>query len=372
MTKLCIGLMSGTSLDGLDAVLVDFSNTIPQVIESLSRPYPDELRRRILKLCTPGEDEIDQMGRLDAELGAWAAESVNQLLLQADTSYDEILAIGSHGQTIRHRPSPPFGFTLQIGDPNQIAYHTGITTIADFRRLDMAAGGQGAPLVPAFHQAIFHSAEEDRVIMNIGGIANITHIPRDGQSTIGFDTGPGNVLMDAWMQAYYQQPYDKNGNIARSGQIQQDLLETLLDDAFFETPPPKSTGREHFNMGWLGARIHKTMSARDVMATLCELTAISSSDAIKRYASGSKSCFLCGGGAQNSFLVERLKHHLEEARVSTTDELGLNSAWVEATAFAWLAYRRMNQLSGNLPPVTGAEQSVLLGSIYQARSASGT
>lgn len=367
MNQLYIGLMSGTSLDGLDAVLVDFSNPIPKVLQSLSQDYPQALKKRVLKLCTPGDNEIDIMGDVDVELGQWFAQAVEKLLENAQVSSNNVVAIGSHGQTIRHRPDNKHRFSLQIGDPNTLAYLTGISTIADFRRLDIAAGGQGAPLVPAFHHAVFGSEQEDRVILNIGGIANITYLPAGSDSVTGFDTGPGNVLMDAWMQSYYDKGYDANGDIARSGEVQTELLNNLLSDPFFQLPPPKSTGREHFNMDWLNHHIHKTMAARDTLATLCEFTAISASEAIKTHGKTAETCFVCGGGARNVYLMERIQHHLGNIKVSTTDELGLASDWVEAAAFAWLAYRRINQLPGNLPAVTGAKEPVLLGSIYSSK-----
>lgn len=366
MEKLYIGLMSGTSLDGLDAVLVDCSSSIPRVIETHSRHYPDELRKRILKVCTPGDDNIDNVAHLDIELGQWFAEGILELLIKSGKKPEEIIAIGSHGQTIRHRPEGPHCFSLQIADPNTIAYKTGITTVADFRRMDMAAGGQGAPLVPAFHKAIFGSDTEDRVILNIGGISNITLLPTQGE-VIGFDTGPGNVLMDAWMQSYYDRAYDADGEVARSGQIQEQLLHNLLEDEYLELAPPKSTGREHFNMEWLTPRLHKTMAARDVMATLTEYTATTIAIGINRFAGSARRCYLCGGGARNSYLMERIRSHLIDVDVMTTDELGLSSGWVEATAFAWLAKCRIEGMSGNLPAVTGAQEPVLLGGVYQPR-----
>jgi anhydro-N-acetylmuramic acid kinase len=365
MSQLYIGLMSGTSLDGVDAVLADFSQPIPKVLATFDTPYPATLRKKVLSLCSPGSDEIDAMGELDIELGHWFADTVIQLLQQAGKKNQDIIAIGSHGQTIRHRPELPHPFSLQIGDPNTIAYDTGITTIGDFRRLDIAAGGQGAPLVPAFHQAVFSDKHEDRVILNIGGIANITRLACNGDAVIGFDTGPGNVLIDSWMQAYYEKPYDADGEKARSGEIQTDLLEYMLSDPFFQIPPPKSTGREHFNIKWINERMHKTMSARDILTTLVELTAITSADAIKNHSPQTQTCFVCGGGAKNAYLMERIRSHLPGIRVSTTDEIGLASDWVEATAFAWLAYRRINKLPGNLPAVTGAQAPVLLGAIYE-------
>ena len=260
MSQLYIGLMSGTSLDGLDAALVDFSQDPPKLVDTYSSPYPDSLKKRVLRLCTPSNNEIDTLGEVDVELGIWFAECVNKLLQQSKRRNTDIVAVGSHGQTIRHRPDAKHPFSLQIGDPNTIAFRTGISTVADFRRFDIAAGGQGAPLVPAFHQAIFSSSTEERIILNIGGIANITHLPKTHKQITGFDTGPGNVLMDAWMQEYYDEGYDENGEIARSGEIQEDLLENLLSDPFFQQPPPKSTGREHFNMQWLGEHLHKTMA----------------------------------------------------------------------------------------------------------------
>lgn len=362
---LYIGLMSGTSADAIDAALVTFTPT-PRLVAHHSTPLSPHIREQIHALAQPGDNEIDRMGALDITLGNLFAQTCLELLEQTGLSADAITAIGSHGQTIRHRPpgSCEGCFTLQIGDPNSIAELCGITTVADFRRRDMAAGGQGAPLVPAFHRAVFHSTEEDRVIVNIGGMANITWLPRDGR-TLGFDTGPGNVLMDSWIQEHRGCPYDKDGQWALSGQICPALLSALLAHPFFSLAAPKSTGREAFNRQWLHGYLSKRLlPAEDVQATLLELTAITLCDAINALSQTSKSVFVCGGGAYNTALLQRLQQLLPGDKVATTAELGADPQWIEAMAFAWLAQQTLNRRPGNLRDVTGAAKKVILGGIY--------
>jgi len=367
-----IGLMSGTSLDAIDAVLVNFSSGTATITETLSHPIPESLHSDLLALCQPGDNEIERMGHTDTQLGILFAEAVKQLLNKANIAATEVNAIGSHGQTIRHAPEggPNGGspFTLQIGDANQIAEHTGITTVADFRRRDMAAGGQGAPLVPAFHAASFQSSDYARVILNIGGIANITILPSDPDSVIsGFDTGPGNGLMDAWIQKNKQQHFDQDGQWASSGNVNEKLLKHLLSNDYFSKSPPKSTGRELFNLGWLEQQlssVDEKISVEDVQATLCELSTISITDAIKQHSPETDEVIGCGGGTHNSFLMKRLSERLKPIEVKTTDELGLPAGWVEATAFAWLAKETLAHRAGNMPGVTGASHPVVLGGIY--------
>jgi anhydro-N-acetylmuramic acid kinase len=375
-----IGLMSGTSLDAIDAVLVNFSSGTATITETLSHPIPESLRSDLLALCQPDDNEIERLGHADTQLGILFAEAVNQLLKKTNIAATEVHAIGSHGQTIRHCPegnglegtnlegkSP---FTLQIGDANQIAEHTGITTVADFRRRDMAAGGQGAPLVPAFHAASFQSSDYARVILNIGGIANITILPSDPDSVIsGFDTGPGNGLMDAWIQKNKQQHFDQDGQWASSGKVDEKLLTQLLSNDYFTKAPPKSTGRELFNLSWLEqqlSNVNEKLSEEDVQATLCEFTVVSIANAIKKHSSEADEVIGCGGGTRNSFLMKRLSEHLKPIEVKTTDELGLPAEWVEATAFAWLAKETLANRPGNVPGVTGARHPVVLGGIYPA------
>jgi anhydro-N-acetylmuramic acid kinase len=309
------------------------------------------------------------MGALDAELGKAFADCCQQLLINAYLTPQDIIAIGSHGQTIRHRPpgSPQGNFTLQIGDPNLIAELTGITTVADFRRRDMAAGGQGAPLVPAFHHAMFQSADKDRAIVNIGGMANITWLPQT-RLTCGFDTGPGNVLMDHWIQQHLGKPYDKDGSWAATGRVLPDLLGHLLAETFFKLPPPKSTGRELFNYHWLDeklAAISNIFRPEDVQASLLELTAVSISQSIAQLSDRPKEIIICGGGAYNTGLMKRLEI-LSGNPVFNSAQLGVDPQWVEAMAFAWLAYQTINHRTGNLCAVTGAKRDVILGGIYSA------
>ncbi len=370
MADYFIGLMSGTSLDGIDAVLVDFADTPPRLVATHSHPLPDTLRQQLAALCQPGTDEIERMSQADAALGELLAEAAQRLLERADMPAADIRAIGSHGQTIRHRPAA--GFSLQIGDANRIAQRTGITTVADFRRRDMAAGGQGAPLVPAFHAALFRSPDITRVVLNLGGMANITLLPAAATQPVrGFDTGPGNVLMDLWAQQHLGQPLDKDGAWAASGSVDEALLARCLSDGYFHQPPPKSTGREHFNADWLSARLAESKhspSAADVQATLCELTAVSVAGAIRQSGLDAAELLVCGGGAHNAQLLSRLRAHLDPMDVIPSDERGLAADWVEAVAFAWLARETLAGRPGNLPAVTGAGEAVVLGSIYPGRS----
>ena len=366
MPELFIGLMSGTSLDGMDAALVDFSDQRPRLLHALTQPHPPALRQRLAALCRPGEDEIERLGEADGELAQLAAAAVKRLLATCGVAAADVRAIGSHGQTIRHRPA--LGFTLQIGDPARIAQLTGITTVADFRRRDMAAGGQGAPLVPAFHAAVFRHPDHDRVVLNLGGMANITHLPAAADGPVsGFDTGPGNILLDLWMQRHQASLYDRDGAWAAGGKVLDDLLERFLADAYFRQPPPKSTGREHFNESWIEGQIgHREYSPQDVQATLCELTARSITDAITRHAAKAAEVLVCGGGAHNRHLMLRLGSLLAPIAVRDTASAGLAADWVEAGAFAWLARETLAGRPGNLPTVTGAREAVVLGGIYPA------
>lgn len=365
-----IGLMSGTSIDCIDAVLVQLEADAIRVAHHSEHPIPADVRSDILALCQPGDDHLDRLGHCDRALGELFAEAVKQLLSASNVAASQVLAIGSHGQTVRHRPphtNEQLPFTLQIGDPNVIATRTGITTIADFRRRDMALGGQGAPLVPAFHNAAFSDSSNNRAVLNLGGIANITWLPTTGDAT-GFDTGPANLLMDAWCHRHLSQPYDDNGDWAASGTVQLELLKQLLAHPFLAKPAPKSTGREEFNLEWLDrvlAKLGTPLNAADVQATLLEFTARSAADAIKAQGEAA-AVYLCGGGAYNGQLKKRLAALLPNSEVLTTDELGVPPKLVEATAFAWLAKRTLEQLPGNLPAVTGASQEAILGGIYLA------
>lgn len=371
MSELYIGLMSGTSLDGIDAALVDFAEEKIRLVDFLYTPFPDDLRQRISTISQPNQPILlKDYGQLDSELGICFANAVTELLKQSNCTNRQIIAIGSHGQTIYHEPNHSHGFSLQIGDPNRIAHLTGITTIADFRRRDIAAQGQGAPLVPAFHQAVFADKHCPRVIVNIGGIANITIL--NGQSVQGFDTGPGNTLMDLWHQRHHHQSYDLNGNWAASGKIDKPLLRALLSDAYFLLPPPKSTGKEYFSLPWLDRMLKgfNDLKAEDIQATLCALTAQSIADAINKYAPSTQQMYVCGGGVYNAKLMTLLEQRFAVPVMSTT-ALGIDPDGVEAIAFAWLARQTYEGLTGNLCSVTGAETPVILGGIYAGNSSLG-
>lgn len=368
MSNLFIGLMSGTSADGIDAALVDFSGPRPRLIASHYTPYDLKLRKQILDLCHPGNNEIERLGELDIMLADVFADAVSTLLKESGINANKITAIGSHGQTIRHAPHQTHRFTMQIGDPNTIAAKTNITTVADFRRKDIALGGQGAPLVPAFHRSLFHSETTNRAIVNIGGIANITLLSKDANDhIIGFDTGPGNALMDYWIHTHQEATHDQNGAWAAEGKVNDALLNQMLADAYFKLAAPKSTGREYFNAQWLQQQLEsfsEKITPIDVQATLTELTATSIANAVKQHLKNGE-IYICGGGAHNAHLISRIKTHTSPAFiVKTTEVLGVHPDWVEAIAFAWLAQQTINKKSGNLPSVTGAWRSAILGGIY--------
>jgi anhydro-N-acetylmuramic acid kinase len=371
MADYYIGLISGTSMDGVDAALLDGRLEPPRGVHYLHHPYPGALRERLLNLA---EDRttfsLDDYGRLDSELGVQFARAALDLLQEARLPATQVRAIGSHGQTVRHRPRGPNPFSLQIGDPNRIAALTGITTVADFRRRDLALGGEGAPLVPAFHNACLRAAHEDRVVLNLGGIANITVLPADaGAPVTGFDTGPANVLLDAWCQQHRQQDYDAGGAWAAAGTPQPALLEQLLQHDYLARPAPKSTGREEFSLAWLEtqlARLGTEPAPVDVQATLAQYSARTVADAIRRHAPATRKVLVCGGGAHNADLLRRLQALLPDVRVETTDVLGLDPDQVEALAFAWLARQTLEGRPGNLPAVTGARAPAVLGGIYPA------
>ncbi|TBW49658.1 anhydro-N-acetylmuramic acid kinase [Marinobacter halodurans] len=361
-----IGLMSGTSMDGIDAVLASFPGNCVEIHGTFSLPYSDTLRQRLTRACQ-NQSTPDEVGELDHELGVLFGDAAKGVIEATDLPRSVIAAIGSHGQTIRHQPSGKMPFTMQIGDPNLIAEATGITTVADFRRRDLAAGGQGAPLVPAFHRAFFGDDRANRCIVNIGGIANITWLPHaQPDQALGFDTGPGNALIDAWCLKQTGRPYDDNGHWASTGEINQALLSDMLSDAYFQRPAPKSTGKERFNLSWIETVIarHTGVPANDVQCTLVELTVRSL--AMQLPQTRDVTFYVCGGGARNRFLMDRLRTALPEAAVETTAELGVDPQWVEGVAFAWLAKRTLEQQSGNLPAVTGARGKRILGAIYQA------
>lgn len=369
-----IGLMSGTSMDAVDAALVEFSGSRVLLKACHSLPLPAGLRNQLLKASHDDATTISRLADLDVALGRVFAGAVAALLKESGVAAADIRAVGSHGQTLYHRPQGDAPTTLQIADPNIIAEHSGITTVADFRRRDIAAGGEGAPLVPAFHNALFRSVSEDRAVLNIGGIANLTLLPRDRALPVrGFDSGPGNVLMDYWTDLHREAPFDRDGAWAAHGQVQRTLLEAMLNDAYFLRPPPKSTGRELFNPTWLTRMLQQVGAEAapvDVQATLCELTAVSIARAVQQYASDAARILVCGGGVYNITLMSRLRTLLAPRSVESTEDHGIGPKWVEAMAFAWLARQTLLGLPGNLPAVTGARHPVVLGAIYPGRTAS--
>lgn len=360
-----IGLMSGTSLDGVDGVLAEFSGK-NQIQSTAYLPFPTSLRNELMSLQTSGDDEIHREAMAANALVECYAACVQQLLQQANLTPNVVRAIGAHGQTIRHRPE--LGYTRQINNPALLAELTGINVIADFRSRDIAAGGQGAPLVPAFHQAMFGKINQTRVIINIGGISNVSILHADGDNVTGFDTGPGNVLMDAWIARHQGHAYDKNGAWGASGTVIPELLQKLKADDFFKLPPPKSTGRDLFNIAWLDAQLASfatTVRPVDVQATLTAFTAATLADAIYAHAPQAQAIYVCGGGAYNDYLLQTLSAMTKKAATST-ETLGIAPQHVEALAFAWLAQRHIDAQAGNLPAVTGARGPRILGALYPA------
>jgi anhydro-N-acetylmuramic acid kinase len=358
-----IGLMSGTSLDGVDAVLVDFSKAHPAALSAAHRPYPQKLRDRLLQLHQPGLDDLHVAATLSQELVGIYADAAHAVLQHAGIERTQVAAIGCHGQTIRHQPD--LGYTLQLNNPALLAEMTGLSVVADFRSRDIAAGGQGAPLVPAFHSALFRDAHKTRAILNIGGIANLTLLKPD-TPTLGFDCGPGNMLLDAWIQRHQRQSFDDQGQWAAAGTVLPELLEHLLRHHYLAATPPKSCGREQFNLTWLDPVIPSAARPIDIQATLLSLTAISIQQAMKRWCGPVDELYVCGGGARNTALINQLSQLLPATTIQTTDSLGLPAEHVEATAFAWLAWRTLHGLPGNLPEVTGAAGPRILGAIYPA------
>lgn len=372
---LYIGVMSGTSLDGIDIAIVDFDvDHGMQLKAAETYPFDNALRQDLLKLISTGRSHIQQLGQIDMALGYAYSDAINQLLAETHISASEIEAIGCHGQTIYHAPDVAFPFSMQIGNAYVIAEKTGIDTVADFRQRDIVLGGQGAPLVPAFHQSLFHDDQKNRVIANIGGIGNITILPADSDTPVsGFDTGPGNVLLDQWYQQHHNDLYDDNGHWARDGEVDKDLLQLLMADPFFQQPAPKSTGREYFNLNWLTqklAELDKPIKAKAVQKTLVQMTADSLSHAIKQYAANTHEVYVCGGGSHNAVLMQTLNDALPGMVVDTTAQLGLAPDWVEACAFAWLARQFQHHQPGNLPAVTGARKTAVLGTLYSSNAAS--
>jgi len=361
-----IGLMSGTSADAVDAALVRFEPTL-ELVATHPEPWPEALRESLLALATPGADEIHRLGVLDNAVARQFARAVQALLAGAGLPASRVRAIGSHGQTVRHDPGASDPYTLQIGNPSLLAELSGISVVADLRRRDMAAGGQGAPLAPAFHAAFCADPGEARAVVNIGGIANISLLPVDGAIS-GFDTGPGNALFDAWIQRHRGLPMDVDGGWGANGRVMPALLAALLKDPYFHSPPPKSTGREYFHLPWLEAYLGAFPGHRpeDVQATLQALTAQSIADGIRRFAPATARVLVAGGGVHNQALMDRLQTLLAPVPVTSVASLGVDPDYLEAMGFAWLAWRTLAGLSGNIPAVTGARGPRVLGGIYPA------
>ncbi len=369
---LYLGLISGTSADGIDAALVRFDDDgACRLHAGLTYPWPERLRGRLVEIGQGARvDSLDEIATLDVEVAERFAQAAMHLLSEAGVAPSEVVAIGSHGQTVRHRPAGAahdgrHPFTWQVGDPHVIAERTGIATVADFRRRDVAAGGHGAPLLPALHNALLRSDAEDRAVLNLGGIANLTLLPTTGEVR-GFDTGPANCLMDAWCLRHTGQAHDAGGALAASGQVDAALLQRLLDDAWFAAPPPKSTGREQFHLDWVDARLGGGERLEDVQATLLELSARTVAEALLSHQPTTRRVLACGGGVHNPRLLERLAAHLPDARVESTAAHGLDPDLVEAMGFAWLARQTLAGLAGNLPSVSGARGPRVLGVVHPA------
>ncbi|MBO9766241.1 MULTISPECIES: anhydro-N-acetylmuramic acid kinase [Xanthomonas] len=369
-SPLYLGLMSGTSADGIDAALVRFADATHrrcELVAGATVAWEPQLRQTLVAIGQGAETvAIDALGQLDAQVGLAFAAAANQLIGDSGVERRQIRAIGSHGQTIRHRPNANPTFTWQIGDASRIAEHTGITTVADFRRRDVAARGQGAPLMPAFHLAMLGAGDEDRAVLNLGGIGNLTLIARDG-AVLGFDTGPANALLDSWCQRHHGTPFDAEGAFAASGRVDAALLQALLADPWFALPPPKSTGREQFHLDWaVQAMGSARLDAADVQATLLELTAASVADALLRLQPTTRRVLVCGGGVRNPVLLARLVARLPGMVVESSAQYGLDPDYLEAMGFAWLAAELLAGRAANLPSVTGAAGPRLLGAIYPA------
>ncbi|MDH7454310.1 anhydro-N-acetylmuramic acid kinase [Luteimonas composti] len=366
MPDLFLGLISGTSADGIDAALVDFDGGHARLVFGRTYPWDPALRGQLVALGQQGASlSLDAIAELDVRVARAFAEAANLALADSGIPAASVRAIGSHGQTLRHRPWGPYPFTLQLGDPSTLAERTGITVVADLRRRDVAAGGHGAPLLPGLHAALLSAPDEDRAVLNLGGIANLTLLPARGRVR-GFDTGPANALMDAWCLRHLAEDFDRGGAFAASGRVDEELLARLLDDPWFTAPPPKSTGRDHFHLGWVEARLRGDEAAADVQATLNALTARTVASALLATQPDTRRVIACGGGVHNPQLMAALAASLPDTRVESTAAHGLDPDHVEAMGFAWLARQTLLGLPGNLPSVTGAAGPRVLGGIYPA------
>jgi len=365
-TLFFIGVMSGSSLDGIDVALTEISNDHCSVVATHFQAYPANIKQSLLALHFPTDNELEQSALMANQLARLYAQAVNTLLEESNFKSEDITAIGCHGQTIRHQPTinNDIGYTIQLGNNALLAELTNISVVGDFRSRDIAASGQGAPLVPAFHKAIFSSPDKNRVILNIGGIANITYLTTTG-SVLGFDSGPGNILLDHWVKQHLGQEYDADGTWAATGEIHQTLLNSMLADPYFSLTPPKSTGRDLFNAPWLQQHLRDlTCTPEDVARSLVALSTQSISQAIKQYCPKVDEVYLCGGGAHNQLLQDTLQLALGDTPLATTDALGIHVDWVEAAAFAWLAKQTIENTPSNLPSATGADGPRVLGAIY--------
>jgi anhydro-N-acetylmuramic acid kinase len=359
MSELYIGVMSGTSMDGIDLVLCEIDEHACKLLHSHEYPFPKELKDEILEAIA-GVVTLQKVGTLDTKLGHLFARAINRFMLEKRINAEKITAIGLHGQTLWHEPNATFPFSMQLGCPNVVSAKTNISVVADFRRMDIANGGQGAPFAPAFHEFAFGSLGKKAAVINIGGMANITLLDKELR---GWDTGPGNVLLDMWIRKCKDENYDRDGEFARSGKADKELLEALLNDAYFKKMPPKSTGREYFNESWFASHlpIFNTIKEENIQATFLELTAQSIANDVKR--TQAERLIVCGGGVKNGFLMQRLSE-LCKIEVVTSDALGFSSDALEAMAFAWFAYKRFHRETVNLSSVTGANKNSLLGGIY--------
>lgn len=356
-------------MDAVDCALVQYSGDLFTLVEYQQYPIQQDIHSE-LKSVNKNSD-IEKITRLDVILGRLFANAVLDIISKCSLTPGQITAIGSHGQTLLHRSDGPEATSLQIGDPNLINWITGIPTVADFRRMDIAAGGEGAPLAPVFHDLVFRNPEEDRVILNIGGMANITVLPSDTAIQVtGFDTGPGNVLMDEWANRHLEQAMDKDGAWAASGNLDTAFLDTLLADNYFNLSPPKSTGRDYFNIEWLDEKLEQyseALSPEDIQASVAELTVRTIADAVCKYGGQARTIIVCGGGAHNLFIMQSLQQHLPDCKITSSKDYGFDPDAIEAMTFALLAHRRLENLPGNIPEVTGAKHECILGAIYSSR-----
>ena len=367
MPEYFIGLMSGTSVDAIDAVLMDFSISNTHIVASYSQPISPQLRNDINTLIATRKLP-EKIESLDQQFSQASCDAIKELLKRAPITVNDVCAVGSHGQTVFHDPKGIPAVSIQIGDPQIIANLSAITTVGRFRQADIDAGGQGAPLACAYHAEVLQSSNEERVVLNLGGIANVTKLPNNlHEAIIGFDTGPANTLMDAWTQKHLNKPFDQDGNWAKSGKVNIDLLERMLDDSYFAASPPKSTGREHFNLDWIQHYLDSygiPICPEDVQATLLAVTTHSIADCVEAWCPQSKEVLLCGGGSENKYFIGQLGKALENKSIQSTNTYGIPTKLMEAMAFAWLAKQNLDSKQGNIPSVTGADKPVTLGKCF--------